>query len=247
MKCLFCTNTRVALRDKTCAQCGTPTTVNALILRLGTRARMERRRLTTVRCPGCTQGVGMRMAVCPLCGTQLTVGAALGALFQPLDQRGRNLLQHPPPMARAGAQWLFLLGSLKVMGILLVGLAMADGFDLWGAALLSVPFFAMGLVVLVWIGPRPWQRHLATRASGPVKIGLLLNLLSCLLLTQHLILNSWRASTILAGGVAVVWFGGYVAAKVLWPILVALREIFGKTGAGCFDPSQPQGRKGTSE
>ena len=124
MKCFTCTNTRVALRDRTCAQCGTPTTVNALILQLAARARLEQRRWTTVRCPGCTQDVGLRQTLCPFCGNPLTVGAALGELFQPVGQRGRHLLQHPHPTARAVAQWLYLLGSLQVLGLLLLGLTL---------------------------------------------------------------------------------------------------------------------------
>ena len=165
-------------------------------------------------------------------------------MLQPVGQRGQHLLHHPPPLAKRIVQWLYLAASLKLLGFLLWSLRFMGGYDLVGAAALSIPFLALGLVMLVWIGPRPWQRHLAQHSSGTVKIALLLNLLSLLLFTQHLFLHNWTLSLILGGVIAVGFCGAHVAGKVLWPILTALGDIFRQAGNGAFDPSQPQGRKG---
>ena len=186
----------------------------------------------------------MRLRACLYCGADLTVGAALNEVLQPVGQRGRHLFHHPPPLAKRTVQWLYLLGSFKILALLLLGLTGVNPWYLLGAAALSIPYLAVGLVMLVWIGPRPWQRRLAQHSSGPVKIALLLNLLSLLVLSQHLFLHHWTRSLILGGVIVVGWGGAHVAGKILWPVLTALGDLFHHAGTGAFDPSQPQGRKG---
>ena len=160
MKCPTRPNPTVRLRDKACARCGTPTTVNALLLQVGVRARRQSRRLTTVRCPECGRGLSMRLRACPYCGADLTVGTVLNKVLQPAGQRGQHLLHHPPPLANRIVQWLYLLGSLKLLGILLLSLGAMDGYYLVGAAALSIPFLALDCAICSALSI-PW------RASGP--------------------------------------------------------------------------------
>ena len=244
MKCPSCSNPAVRLRDRACARCGTPTTLNALLRQAGVQVRRRARQLTAVRCPACGQTVSLRVTRCPFCSHSLTVGTALHEVLQPAGQRGKHLLHHPPPLAKHAVQWLYLLGSAKLVSVLLLGLAGVHHWYLVGAAALSIPYLAVGLVMLVWIGPRPWQRRLAQQSSALVKIALLFNFFSLLLAGQHLLLNHWECSLILGGVIGVIGLGFHLAGKILWPVLTALGDIFRQAGSGAFDPSQPQGRKG---
>lgn len=244
MKCPACSHPTVRLRDRICTCCGAPTTLNALLFRAGHLARNHSRRLTAVRCPGCGESVSLRLAVCPYCSHALSFHSTLGEVLQPVNQRGKHLLHHPPPLAKRVVQWAYLLGSAKLVSVLLAGLAYVNNWYLLGTAALSIPYLAAALIVLVWIGPLPWQRRLARQSSALVKIALLLNLFSLLLAAQHLLLRNLKTSVILGGVMAVVAVAFHLAGKILWPVLTALGEMYRHTGTGAFDPSQPQGRKG---
>ena len=244
MQCPHCSNTAVRLRDKACARCGTATTVNVLLADLATQLRGHVRHLLTVRCPDCGQGFSMRLRACPFCGADLTAGRRMNEFLQPARERGHQFIHQPPSLLRHVVQWGYLLGSIKVLGDFLPDLVHLDGLLLLEMGALCVPYLVLVMLVLVWIGPRPWQRRLVQRSSAPVKIGLLLNLFSLLLVLQHHFTFHWRLSLILAGAIVVTWFAAWVFTGTLWPTMLKLGEIFRHRGAGTFDPSQPQGRKG---
>ena len=244
MQCPRCSNQEVRLRDNACARCGTATTVNALLADLATQLRGHGRHLLTVRCPDCGQGFSMRLRACPFCGADLTANTTMKEFLQPARQCGHQLLYHPPSILRRVVQWGYLLGSITVLGDLLPDLVHLDGLLLLEMGALCVPYLVLVMLVLVWIGPRPWQRRLVQHSSAPVKIGLLLNLFSLLVVLQYHFAFHWRLSLILAGTMLVTWLAAWVFANGLWPTMLKLGEIFRQRGAGTFDPSQPQGRKG---
>ena len=244
MKCPRCPNSEVRLRDKVCARCGTPTTVNAMLGEASHWVRTQRRRWTTVRCPSCGQGVSMRLRTCPCCESDLTVGTALTEMLQPAGERGRHLISHPPSTVKRIVQWAYFLGSITLVGGQLASLERIDGLQLLLLALVAVPYLVALLFLLMWIGPQPWQRRLAKQSSAMVKLGLLLNYFSIVLLGQQIFETHWKASLILGGVLLVGWTAVHLFTEGLWPLMLRLGAIFRWNEAGSFDPSQPQGRKG---
>ena len=244
MKCHHCPNDQIRWRDKACAQCGAPTTVNALLVEAGQHVRAQCQRLTTVRCPECGRGVSMRARVCPRCGAGLSIGAAAAGLWAPVDRRRQALLAQPPATLQRLLQWSYVLGSGALVGALLVHLGRWDGESLLKAAVLAVPHVAVFLYLLVWLRPQTFLQRLAQRTSALVKVGLGLNLIASLLLLQCWVHTTWKHSLILAGTAVIAWAGAWGLARVLWPMTVKVRDVFRDREQTRFDPSDQQGRHG---
>jgi hypothetical protein len=150
---------------------------------------------------------------------------------------------------RRALQWVcqltYLLASAILLQQLLAGFESRGLQDVLAPAAVSVVFLAaLGMLVL-WAVPPQLVQTVSHKASGLVKLSLVLNFFSLLLLLQVLVRAWWTRSLILVGLLAMGGVGLWVLRLVFWPAAQHAKKLFQDGPSKDFDASNPQGRQAT--
>ena len=232
----------VGLRDTGCPKCQfsvTPQGVvgfawRSLVAGLGERFG--------VRCPVCREVIPAFQSVCPGCKTTLTVGRVVDETLGPSRERAKQLIA-PTPFKVTVFQWAYLSISAVVFWFLFGALQNKAGVDAILPALLSVFYLVLFLCLFAWMVPRPTIVALSRRAPKRIKLGLLLNFLTCGILLEMAVKEWWARATLLAALFGAIGVGFWLFWKFLWPMLGANAPA----GPKPFNPQDPQGRSVETE
>ena len=232
----------VGLRDTGCATCQFAVTPFGVLgfafrsLRDGLRAHFG------VRCPVCGAVIPAFQSTCPGCQTTLTVGRVVDETLGPTRERAKELIA-PTPLKITVFQWAYLLISAVVFWFLFGVLQNAAGADAIPPALLSVFYLVLFLSLFVWLVPRPTILALNRRAPKRIKLALVLNFLTGVILLHMAVKEWWARATLLAALFGAIGVGFWLFWKFLWPMLGASAP----SGTKPFDPQAPQGRSVETE
>lgn len=93
--------------------------------------------------------------------------------------------------------------------------------------------------------PRRIFRAISQRTTALIKLALILNYLTLVLVLQAWISAWWARASILAGVFAVTWLGVWLLTTFLWPMKEDLQSLGAPPPpTRRFDPMAPQGRTG---
>ena len=172
----------------------------------------------------------------------MTVGAAVEVSLTPLRRRWQGFLRRAKPKTRRRIQWGYLGLSLALLWWLVGYTEGQLGKGLVGQAILSIVYLAtFGLLAAVLVPKYVWTSF-ARRTSPLIKLAVVVNYLTLLLLVQNLIGAWWVRANILAGLFVVSWIGAWVLCHLFWPTCLRTANILLGDAPRDFDPSDPQGR-----
>lgn len=176
----------------------------------------------------------------------MTVAAAVEVTFNPLRQRLHRWLDRVGPRTIRRFQWGYFLVSLAVLWWLL-GFSEHHLGSLALAVVISAVYVAVALFLMAWLMPRDMWFAFGRRTSRLIKLAVVVNYLTALLLLQNLILT-WRARAIILTMLFfTTWLGAWMLCRFLWPIHVQTVSILLSGGPQPFDIGDRQGRNIRSE
>lgn len=211
-------------------------TVQGVLAGCATSARGWFKRKVFFQCPYCGGPVPINAKVCPNkdCQKAITVNAAMS---KPRQRWQRFVAQATTEDVRR-VQWGYIIGSGVLLWVLLE-LVQRQFAEHWvKQALLSVVYLAVFALLLPLIVPRHVFTTIATRTGWRVRLGLLINYLSLLLLLQLLIGAFWGKALVMAGVFGVTCVAMWLIRGVLLPTFLP------PPPDNRFDPTAPQGRQG---
>ena len=239
----FCCKKRhcpgVLLRGAPCSSCGLSLTVGCVFKSSLKSFRSLLRRRLALACPGCKGTIPAFDSKCKKCGTILTVERSISAVF------GSTEAVKPGVVPSATKQRLFQWGLLGVSALIfwlsLQELEHTYSQNWQKHAALTIAYFAAFLLLSLWIVPQKTLIVVAQRASKVVKLALVFNYLTGMILIQMFVATWWLRSLMLASILGVTWAGAWIFARFLWPLSATVSALFIPPGA-YFDPTSTQGR-----
>ncbi|MFO1458703.1 MAG: hypothetical protein U1G08_04790 [Verrucomicrobiota bacterium] len=124
-----------------------------------------------------------------------------------------------------------------------LGVLEARFADEWGMrAALSVVYLAVFFVCALWIIPRSAIVAVGRGTSRPVRLGVLFNVMTVLILFQMFLATWWTRSLMVAGLFGAIFVGAWVFLRFLLPVTVDMVRVFDPSDRNSFDPQDPQGR-----
>lgn len=237
----------VALNDRACPHCGTAFGPLSLLKFLWRDLAGWCARWTALRCPKCHQASPFRAKACVHCGQKMTFAAAVEVSLTPSRERWRRFVQEAGPKTQRRVQWAYVAASALALWWLL-GYAERRLGPYWiGQALFSVVYLAIFGMLAAWLVPPTVWTSIARGTSPLVKVGLLANYLSVLLLLNTAIGAWWSRAITLAAVFAATWIAIWITCRFLWPVYLDASNLFFGTRQRPFDPSAPQGRNARIE
>jgi hypothetical protein len=235
----------VRLSQAACNRCGFQLTVGAVVAFYWQGLRRGAQERAAWRCAACGQPAPINAAACPHCKTPITVDSTVHAVLDPPRQRWRNFLTQATPETRRRFQWAYLLASGLVLWWMLADLEKKQTGELFRDALLSVVYCAAVAFIVLLLVPRWIFQLVAQGTTAIVKLALILNYLTLVLVLQSWISAWWARASILAGVFAVSWLAVWLIATFLWPMKNELHSLGAPPNPRRnFNPSAPQGRVG---
>lgn len=242
-----CRHRLASLTATTCSECGVPLTLGVVSRHYGEALVQWAKETAVIACPHCGRTVPIYNKTCPRCRDTITVGASAKASVGPACRRWQRMNQSSPRQARVLRQSAYLLSSAVLFGWQFA----TDSYGDFGRVMIRVMVSSILLAFLgliaVWVLPRHFVGPLVARASVVIKLGLIFNYLSLVLLIQSCIAGWFERSLVLLGLIISTWVGAAFLHRHIWPVAVGVRQIFRDRDGGYFDPSQPQGRQGGFE
>lgn len=232
----------VGLSDTGCSRCQFAVTPQGVIgfafrsMMAGIRARLG------VRCPLCTGVIPAFQSTCPGCKSTLTVERVVEDTLGPTRERAKQIIA-PTPAKVAAFRWGYLVLSAIAFCALFGVLQMVAFADILLPAILSTFYLGLFLGLFVWMVPQSTVVALNRRAPKRIKLALLLNFLTCVIVLNLAVKEWWARATLLAALFASIGFGFWFFWRFLWPILGANAH----SGPRPFNPQDPQGRNVETE
>lgn len=214
------------------------------------RLRRGVRKQTSVRCPSCHKAVPITAKICPnrRCKAPLTVDATVQAVFDPPKQRWRRFLAEATPATRRRIQWAYLLASGLALWWMLADLEKKQTAELFKDALMSVVYCAVIAFIVLLLVPRRIFQVVSQHTTALIKLALILNYLTLVLVLQTWISAWWARASILAGVFAVTWLAVWLLTTFLWPMKQDLQSLGAQAPAQRpLDHTARQGRRGIVE
>lgn len=223
-----------------CPECGFPLTVGAAARHYWHQFQSWLPRVTAVECPQCHQATPLTSKTCVACGAPITVQAAIDETLTPPKRRWARFKRESSPQTWRRLRRCHFLLSAALLWWLLGYVEQHDPGTWVRHAALSVVYLAVLAFLAAWLAPR----HIFfafSRASRLLKLSLVLNYLSALVLLQLFIGVWWVRALVLAGLFAVTWLGAVLLCRWIMPVAAETAQVF--LGADPrFDASAPQGR-----
>ena len=226
------------IRDGVCPNCGFVLTVTEVWRLYREKLTGFLRRKASIPCPHCGGDVQVTANLCPHCNNSVTANAVINTTLAPPRQRWRSFVRNATPVAMRRVQWVYLLLSSLALWYLLA-YAQEHNEEHWvrDAALAAFFLAVMGFIVTL-IFPSSLLQMVVNRAGWRVKLAMIANWLTLLLLLE-LLIDVWWAKALMLAGLFLV---ACLAIIILSIIRAYLLRPEGQQDT--FDPSQPQGRRG---
>jgi len=199
-----------------------------------------------IQCPKCEHPVPKEYADCPRCKKILDLESASDAATKSLTWHFQEFINNATPRQLRRFQRVFLLISLAIMWSITGYVASHE--ESWGDFILmsAVYLIALGLLAK-WLVPRRLWVAVASKTSRIVKLALVVNYLSALLLIQVFI-GTWQKQALILGGLfGASFLAAYLLCVIAWPLSMNLYHIFFETESNEVDPTRPQGRRGIND
>jgi hypothetical protein len=238
----------VAFGDKVCPRCKEPLDAQSVFKSWWEKLGFKLKRATAVHCPTCNAIGSLQFGYCVKCGCNFTIGSALAPLLRGPRRFWDRLVTNASPVAKRRFQLLyFFFSSAAFLTLLTVFEKLQPGKWL-GTSLLVLIFLTFFLLLFFWLIPRHLLVLVARRTTRLVKLSLVANYFTLLLLIQ-LAVSTWvEKAVIVASQIVISIIAFYLLLEFVWPVWNALAESFRQAaGAQDFDPSAYQGRRAYSD
>ena len=260
--CPNCAKHQVRLRDPACPECGFPLTVGSLLRHYRRRLVAFVAKVTQIQCPGCREPIPLRTTTCPHCQTRVTFKAAAKLVLGPFGRRwqswqerrqARSMQQARQTAPSRRGIYLRLLGKLLLQAAYLTLSIMAfihylpelnkPKFDnwFWHGLLTIIYASSLGAIVLLVV-PHKVLAFVSQRTGMLVKLGIIANVFTLLILLQVAFDELWAPAAALAVIQVLLWIALWVLGGSLWPVVTSLRDILRDREGSNIDPTKPQGR-----
>lgn len=238
---LLCPNPQcahtVSLRDRACPNCGISLALKPVLNSYGRNLKIS---VSTIQCPDCGQAATWTARACPnpSCRAPLTVDSVANAAMKAPRDRWQRFLDNATATTAIRIQRAYLLASAALLWGLL-SLAENQWTDHWLLyAVLAVSYFLMLGFLAPLIAPNVDFQTVWNCATNRVKLGIICNWLSLLLLMQ-LLVGVWCARAVMLASLIVM---GCLA---IWILCGGFSSAQNQETE--FDPSEPQGRRARFE
>lgn len=229
----------VKLSDHACPDCGFSLSLGSVIKLCWRRFLDFFRDRAVIRCPECRHPVSLADKNCSNseCGKPVTVEAVVVATLEP-RRRWQDFLSTATPTTASRLQWaIFLFSFLILLGTF--AYAEAHQTDYWALHALLGACYVVALGALLPLVRPDIDLGQVWRAAGrPMKLALICNYLTLLLVFQLVVAAWWKRALLLA----VIALLARVAKGILGAIFSRLAN--GDDNTVYFDTSDPQGRRG---
>lgn len=239
--CPNCGGSKSKLSDRECPDCHFDLSLSGIFGHLTRGIASRCRRLLTIKCPQCQSPIPFLHTACAN-GHYLLLDPSLPAAGPAVSRIQRAL--SPTPAKISLFQWLYAAVSVAAFWLVSNRLMFQETFaatTLKSHALLAF-FVACFMLLTAVIVPRETLLLLIRGTSSRIKIALLLNLVTALLLFEVLLVKWWARFIGIAMLFTSIWLGALVFWKVLWPLVGAASRFF-VTDGRAFDPKAGQGRR----
>lgn len=172
----------------------------------------------------------------------MTLGVAVEVTLTPLRQRWYRFVDAAGPKTMRRLQWAYLLASLGLLWWLLGWTERRHGSDWMAQAALSILYLAAVVLLVAVLVPKATLVRAVRGTSRLVKLGLVLNYFTLLLVLQNVIAAWWTRAAMLAGVFVATWAALVVVWHFFWPTYLTTANTLMGTDEAPFDPSHPQGR-----
>jgi uncharacterized protein YbaR (Trm112 family) len=241
LACPHCGN-ELSLADRACARCGRAIRPWTPLAALAATVRRWVGSATALECPRCRQATPLRAHACRHCGQPLTLGVAVEVTLTPLRERWYRFVDVAGPKTMRRLQWAHASLSLALLWWVLGYTERRHGGDWMAPAALSILYLAMVAFLAAALVPKAALVRVVQGTSWRVKLGLLMNYFTVVLLSQNVIAEWWTRAAMLAGLFVVTWAAALVLWHFFWPAYVTTSNFVMSEGEAEFDPSNPQGR-----
>ena len=191
-----------------------------------------------ISCPQCRELIPGFRSQCACCGSILSVGQVVKETLGPHRDRLQGLVRQPEPISdwfNGSTCWPPWQGFWTTLGVLEARFA-----DEWGMrAALSVVYLAV-FVCALWIIPRSAIVAVGRGTSRPVRLGVLFNVMTVLILFQMFLATWWTRSLMVAGLFGAIFVGAWVFLRFLLPVTVDMVRVFDPSDRNSFDPQDPR-------
>lgn len=242
-----CRHRLATLTATTCSKCGLPLTLGSLSRHYGQRFTRWVQQTAVIACPHCGGTASLRAKICPHCLDTITVDASVKACLRPARQRWQGVRTPSMRICRVLAQCVYFLSSVALLGWQLPTVPFEAAFFLFIRMVLSAELLTSAILLVLWVLPQGFLGAMAARVTAVVRLTLVCNYLSLLLLIQSCFTQWPSKSLILAGLLFSTWIACHFLHRMVWPVVVGIRNILRGEAGAPFDPSQPQGRQGGFE
>jgi len=206
--------------------------------------KVKAAKATLTQCSNCEFAFSMlHESNCPRCKTPITLPTAAKAGAQAASWKWRDFITHATPHQLRVFQRLILLVSLMLFGIAAHYVGKKAGDEWGGYIFLSFVYMVViGLLIKRFV-PVQTLHLIANRTSATIKLALLVNVLTAVLVIQILV-GTWLAQTVVIATVfGVCAAAAWVLCRFAWPLSAELYDLFFQPSDPTFDPTQPQGRQ----
>ena len=235
-KCPRCGYGQLKLTDKICPHCALVLSVRPLLKYYWECWKQRLSEAAVARCPNCGKNVSLNATACE-CGASMKVGDAVDAALEPSRKRWHGFVNAAGPGMALLLRWLYLAISLFA-GWWLLNYVQAQHSKQWiGYAALSTVYLGVLIFVGSWLLPQRMFQAVSRRARPVVKLALLANFLTLLLLLQLVIKTWWAQALALAGLIAVAVLG-----LILAGMLLSMKDKIQAENT-VHTKTRPQGRK----
>ena len=234
----------VSLRGTQCDGCQQPLGLFALLKFYGANFQKKVQHSATIRCPNCPATIPIKSDRCPQCGHPLTVESAVDSVVEPRKRRLFAWARSASPETKRRVRWMYFLFSLALLWLTMELVEEHFPGNFFVQSALAVVFLSgLGLLSAMLI-PKAVIQTVAKRASALVKLALIANYLTAMLVMRMLTTTWQERALTLAGMLITTWIAGFVLVSFVWPAKEAVADLHRDHDTKpAFNASNPQGRK----
>lgn len=233
--CPKCEKGSLSLGGRACPVCNFPPTVEAALAHYTGKFAKPFNRFCVACCPACRSIYPGSATKCARCGRPL-----YSSLLFSLRYRFQQ-----STVIRFVVRWSFYAASAILFWRLLAYVESHQArrlIDWLKYAGLSVAYLAAAGILVRWIVPISVMRAITHRAPAGVKLSLVLNFFSGVLLLHIFVAAWWTRACLFAGLFGVVLVGGWVLTRMLFPTYQSSMAVMFGDAPVYHDTTVDQGR-----
>lgn len=237
MKLICSKGHSVKWNDKKCAECGEDQSIFAYVKRKAKRAAKG----PLVYCTGCSRPFPIGYKECPFCERENSVENAVNTVALPL----RDTVEKASPRTRRNFQRFYLILSACALVAAFRHMTSLENGEWMRIGALSVIYLAFVALLAKWFVRTDIILKFLLLTSWVVKLALMFNYLTCLVLLQMAVAEWWAQFVALGAIVAITYGGAWAFCSLFWPTAENIKTIFlGQSNSSLFDSMKDQGRRG---